>query len=424
MSVETPFVSLYAEVLNTLLPNSLQFMITGAPVLLFIFLFVIFWDLWVDYVRCSNFLATKYTVLELKLPKETFKSPQAMEVFLNSLHNTADGNFYAQYWNGETRPWYSLELISIEGAVKFMIWTEDRRKSNLMSALYSQFPEIEVKEVEDYTRSVHFDPNQIRIWGAEFKFASKEKAHPLKTYVDYGLDKDPKEEFKVDPLVPFIEFLGSVPPNQQVWIQILIRAHLKDRRKKGSIFEKEDSWVEESKKLVNDMMKRDPKTKVAGTKDEATGFTKLPSISEGEKAIIDAVERRVTKQAFDVGIRTLYISKKDAFSMPFGVGGIMSNIKHFSAPHMNSFKPEKKWHPLLDYPWQDFRNMRRNKFGRQVLSAYRQRSYFYAPFKRKPLVMNSEELATLYHFPGSVSKAPNLERVPSKKSEAPGNLPI
>jgi hypothetical protein len=56
----------------------------------------IFWGLWVDYVRGDQFLNKKYTVLELKLPKDTWKSPKAMEVFLNSLHNTSNGSFFSK----------------------------------------------------------------------------------------------------------------------------------------------------------------------------------------------------------------------------------------------------------------------------------------------------------------------------------------
>ena len=42
----------------------------------------------------------------------------------------------------------------------------------------------------------------------------------------------------------------------------------------------------------------------------------------------------------------------------------------------------------------------------------------------KPLIINSEELATMFHFPGPVAGTPALERVPSKKAEAPSNLPV
>jgi hypothetical protein len=426
MPIENTVASTLTLLKTNLIPQAFQYVVAVAPVVLVVFLGSIFWKLWKEYVRSKAILEKKYTVLELKLPKDTWKSPKAMEVFLTALHNSSDGSTYNKYWKGETRPWFSLELISVEGIVKFLIWTEDARKQGVMSALYSQFPEIEIKEVPDYAKSVHFDPNEIRIWAAEFKLANKKSAYPIKTYVDYGLDKDPKEEFKVDPMLPLIEFLGSVGPNQQIWMQILVQAHVdKNRRKKGKFFEYEDAWKEEAKEEINTILMRDAKTKVAGVKDEATGFTKLPSISDVERETAEAIERRIMKLPFDVGIRFLYIAKKDIFNTPFGVGGINSNMKHFNYEHLNGFKANgDKWHPSIGDPWTDFRNWRRNKYGKLALMAYKRRSYFHPPFVSKPMVMNTEELATIYHFPGSVSQTPNLDRVPSKKAQAPGNLPI
>ena len=304
-----------------------------------------------------------------------------------------------------------------------MVWTEDRRKAGVISAFYSQYPDIEIREVEDYSRSLIFDPNVIRIWGAEFKF-SKPDPYPIKTYVDYGLDKDPKEEFKIDPMLPLIEFFGSVKPNQQVWMQILIRAHKKDQMKPGHFFTRTDAWKDEAQKEVNKIMLRDPKTKVSGEVNPETGFAKLPSISKGEQEIIAAIERSVSKFAFDCGIRFLYIAPKDAFDTPFGIGGCISSMKQFGYEHLNGFVPNgDKWHPSLDDPWKDFMNFRRNKYAAIALDSYKRRSYFYVPSKSTPLVLNTEELATVYHLPGSVSKTPTLTRLSSKKAQAPSNLP-
>jgi len=44
--------------------------------------------------------------------------------------------------------------------------------------------------------------------------------------------------------------------------------------------------------------------------------------------------------------------------------------------------------------------------------------------KSGPFIMNTEELATIYHFPGEVSKTPSLSRISAKKAEPPTNLPI
>ncbi len=423
------FQSLISEFQSHILPQVLQYTIYLSPVLLAILLGHIFWPLWLRYIRAKFSYSLKFTLLELKLPKDVFKSPLAMEVVLQAIHNTANGSTYAQYWKGEYRPFYSLEIVSIEGQVKFFIWTEDRRKVGIMSALYSQYPGIEITEAPDYAQSVHFDPKTMKVWAADYKFtkdAKKGEHYPLKTYVDYGLDKDPKEEYKVDPLVPVIEFLGSVGPNQQVWVQFIIQAHIKNDRKPGHLFKQTDLWRDESEALVHKLLMRDPKTKVAGMKDEATGFTKLPTISKGETDIVTAIERRMAKQVFDVGLRVIYAGQKDVFSAPFGVGGMIAAFKHFSTEHMNGIKQDgDTWiAQFVGVPWEDYADMRRNYYSGAVFKAYRRRSYFYPPFEGTPMVMNTEELATLFHLPGAVAGTPTLARVPSKKGEAPSNLPI
>jgi len=409
---------------SVLTPQVEVYLVYFAPLLLVAVLADMFWHVWMRYVWAKFYASLSYVTLEIRLPKEMSKSPLAMESFLNSVHNTADGSLYAQLWKGEYRPFYSLEIISVEGQVKFVIWCEDQRKGGIMTALYSQFPGIEVHEIEDYTRSVHFDPDKIRIWASEFKF-TKDDSYPIKTYVDYGLDKDPKEEFKVDPLLPMLEFMGSVKPNQQVWIQIPIRAHKNDQRKPGHLWKKTDLWKDGAEDLMNKIMMRNPKTKIAEINPE-TGYSKMPMLSEADKDLLTALARSITKQAFDAGIRGLYISPKDTFDTPFGIGGIIGNLKNFNAENLNGFKPNgKKWHNKFDgVPWEDFRHMRRNRFGRLALQAYKRRSYFYPPFKSVPLILNTEELATIWHFPGAVATTPTLTRLPSKKAQAPSNLPV
>ncbi|MEK7646577.1 MAG: hypothetical protein AAB381_02685 [Patescibacteria group bacterium] len=426
MPIDQALQFLVDEFHSILAPQTVQFIVFLSPLALALCLLVIFNHVWVEYVRSKFRLSLKYATLEIRLPKDTFKSPLAMETFLHAIHNTSDGSLYNQFWKGEYRPHYSLELVSVEGQVKFFIWCEDRRKGGVMSALYSQFPGIEIIDKEDYTKSVHYDPKTMKVWGTEF-ILTKEDAYPIKTYVDYGLDKDPKEELKVDPLVPVLEFLGSVGPNQQLWMQWVVRAHKKDQRKAGHLFKKTDQWKDDAAEIVNKIMMRDAKTKISGTKDKDSGRVIPPTLSEGEKNIVAAIERSLEKVAFDVGIRVLYIAKKDVFSTPFGIGGVMASFKQFSTENLNGFKPngDVGLARLGGLPWEDYKDIRRNKITEEILGLYKRRNFFYSGSKHgKTIVLNAEELATMYHFPGSVATTPGIQRVSSKKAEAPTNLPL
>ena len=49
---------------------------------------------------------------------------------------------------------------------------------------------------------------------------------------------------------------------------------------------------------------------------------------------------------------------------------------------------------------------------------------FFLPFVHAPtFVLNTEEIATLWHFPGQILKVPTLERIESKEASPPTNLP-
>ena len=401
-----------------------------SPLAIMLALFLVFMRFWMDFRRAEFFLKQGFTMVEIRLPKEMVKSPASMELFLTALHQTSgEGGWFGRYWYGKTRAWFSLELVSIEGQVHFFIWMRKRFKEFISASLYAQFPGIEVHDAVDYARSVHYDPKTMEIWAADFEF-KKEDAYPIMTYVDYGLDKDPKEEFKVDPMAPVIEFLGSIGGNQQAWIQILVRAYKKsDHFEPGRIFRGYDKRAKEAEKIVNKMHKRDPKTKVAGELIEGMTFSKMPRITKGEEEIISAIERNMTKLGFDVGIRCMYIAKKENFN-PANPGAMQSIWKQYAAPHMNSLgTSDDLWFERIDMPWEDRSGKMAEHYSRQALDMYKRRSYFFPPYTHihghiKPLIMSSESLATIYHFPGATVATPTLARVPSKKGEAPANIPI
>ncbi len=424
ISLSDFFTTLQSSSSVELYNDVLQVLITVSPVVLAFLLLIIFVPLWVNYVRSDFFLKTKTVLLEIKLPKETTKSPLAMELFLTSLHQTGgEGTWYDKYWLGKTRPWFSLEMVSIEGQIKFFIWSREGNRNFIESSLYAQFPGIEISVAEDYTKYTTFDPDEMSIFACEFALV-KPDPYPIKTYVDYGLDKDPKEEFKVDPLAPLLEYLGGVGFNQQTWIQIIVRAHKKEQIKAGTWWKKTDSWKDAAEEEINKIMQRDPKTKVAGKKDAVSGRVTPPTLSKGEQEIVAAIDRSMAKLGYDVGIRALYIAKKDFFD-PTNIGGILGSFKQFGSENLNGIKPNTdKYSMKFSYPWQDYKQMRQNKERRIALEAYKRRMYFYDPFAEKSFILNSEELATIFHFPGQVAGAPNLYRVPSKKSQAPANLPI
>lgn len=402
----------FSELLN----STIDIILFLLPIVIPIFLFFTLFDMWVYYAREKFILNQENTLLKIVPPLDVFKTPMAMELFINSLYQTSgEGDIFEIYWKGSVRPWFSLEIVSDGGKVNFYIWTRKFFVGYLESQIYAQYPGIEIIESPDYALEFDYDENKHKLWAVEHIF-TEDNSIPIKTYVDYGLDKPSKDEEKVDPITPVLEFLGSIKENQKVWIQIIVRAHKKEDKKTGSFFEKTDLWVDNYKlqiKKIKDLYKDK-------SKKETTGNEPL---TEEQTSRIKSIERAQGKLPFDVGIRSIYLSIGDMDKS--NIPGVVGSFKQYSSSNLNGFKPGPK--TSIDFWWQDPFGKKIKKMCRSFFNDYRDRAYFYRDFmgqKRKVLVMNSEELATIFHFPGSVALTPNLERVRSRKSNAPSDLPI
>ena len=374
-----------------------------------------FWRSWLLYIRSRYLYKLEWVLLDIKIPQDVTQSPLAMETFLMSLYQTGkETTFIDRYWKGQLRAHYSLEIVSIEGQVKFFIFTRADFRKLIESSLYAQYPHIEIHEAPDYAKSFNFNPKENDMYVIDYKLKNPDP-FPIKTYVDYNLDKEGvDEENKIDPINTIIEFMGSMGANQQAWLQIIIRAHKKDSRKQGTWFDQTDKWKDEAKDEIEKIRRE--------ALPPGDDSTKFPNPTKGQQERIAALERSISKIPFDVGIRSIYMGKKDFFDGA-NISGQRTILRSYSAPHLNEFSPTN-WLDGFDYPWEDFRDIRKNNKKREALEAYKRRSFFYMPYIGSKMILNVEELASLFHLPGQVAKTPSLSRIPSKKSEAPANLPI
>lgn len=397
------------------LPTFVKILFSSSTIWLPILLFIIFINLWIKYTRTQHIIKQGGVLLEIKLPQDIFKSPLAMELILTSLHQASKGDYIKTFLKGFVRPWFALELVSIDGNIHFFIWTHPRFRKLIESQFYAQYPGVEIYEAEDYTKKVFIDTAKHPLWGAHFKL-TKDDIYPIKTYIDYGLDREQEEESKVDPMASTLEFLGSLKAGEQVWIQILFQAHRKSTLKDDAILRTKDDWKKAGKKEIKKLIEE-----ISGGDDE-DAVRRAPTM--GEKETIGALERSLSKLAFEVGIRGFYMARNESFD-PIGIAGLIGSFRQYGSETLNGFRPAKNTD--FDYPWQDFRRKLRTEKETKLLNAYKLRSFFNIPYKHlftKPFILTTEELATIFHLPGKVVQTPTLTRVQSRKSEAPANLPV
>ncbi len=421
---------------GTVLARTAYYLLLTAPIWLTFMLGMLFWRLWLLYIRSLSVASQKSVLLEIKLPREVSRSPLAMELFFTSLYLPGNTSFLEQYWLGKIRPWFSCELVSLGGDVKFFIWvSQDKMRDVVEAQLYAQYPDIEIRQVEDYTEEVHWDPETWIMWGTHFKLA-EDDVYPIKTYIDYGLDKPAEEEEKIDPISSVLEYLGSVGPNERVWIQILCQAHRKEGLKDGRLFEK-PNWTQAALDEIEEIRKEAIVEADIITQEGNKGKTSFSHPTKGQQLKMEAIERSIAKLPFEVMMRGFYIARKDHFNSG-NITGLIGSVRQYNSEELNKLKlgwftdHRDLGKDLLTVfgwlPW--FSNhMRkvRNKMEIQMLDAYKKRSIFQPPyqnFMNKPYILTTEELATIFHLPGRVVATPSLKRVESKRAEPPTNLPI
>lgn len=399
-------------------------LITLMPFWLPPFLAIVFWITWMHYIRYIFWFSHNYIVLEVQLPQEVEKSPLAMETFLTALWNAGgETTFIARIWKGSFRAVWSLEIASNEGRVGFYIHLRESWRSVVEARLYGLFPDAKVLQVEDYVSKVKFNLDEYDLFGAEYtKPGAAPQALPIKTYMDFGMDKDPKEENKIDPISSIIELLGQVGKDEHYWFQIILKPRKRDEW--YGFYLDGDAYKDSGRKEIQTIMASAAKRAQDVLKASEVVEGKVSSLlTDGEKRRVDAIERSLSKIVFECGFRVLYLAKKDRFT---GIN-IPQLIQFFVAFNGEGYEHNRlgvnRGLAFFDFPWQDVKDFRKKKIKEQLFFFYKHRAYFYVPYDQSPVFLTTEELATIWHFPGSTIKTPGLNRVAARRAEAPPNLP-
>lgn len=406
-----------------------------APILLVI----VSWRLWNWYINELFYSSLKWTLLEIKIPQEVRRSPAAIEMLLtNAFYQTGGySNWVHKYWAGNKPIWFSLEIVSIEGNIHFFVRTPEKFARLIETQVYAQYPQAEVFTVDDYVTEIpkYEVDGEYDLSGGEWKL-EKSDPYPIKTYIDYGLDKaigTLDEDQKIDPLTPMIEWMGALGKGEQVWFQILIRP---SNWAKYEVEEEDKDTKKKVKKIVKwtDIVKKE----IAEYKkkfDAKEGSSVPVRMTKMEESILNALERSATKIGFDVGMRHIYIAKKENFNK--NTSGEFGNLlRQYNSLEFNSFKSDGGTGGP-DFVWEDVRGTIPDKKKKKILKNYKARWWWYPRFdykkishyikkqkERDSMVLTSEEIATIYHLPSTTIQTPTFKRINSKKVEAPFNLPI
>lgn len=407
------------------------FVIIGWTILVLVF-FYMGAELWVTFRQLKFMKSWKWVLLAIDIPLDEIQSPKAVEqIFAHLSGAFLPPNVGEKYWQGVKQKWFSLEIVSIEGYIQFLIYTEAQYRDLVEAAVYAQYPTAEITEVEDYVDNIpsRYPNNEYDVHGLEFGLVAEE-AYPIRTYTEFEHSVTKDFMFN-DPIAAILENFTRIGAGENFWFQLIIKPT-------------DNSWKEKGIELVKKIVaQKKPARKdnilaklisllvllVSELWDAVSGPVekeikkpveppagKVSDLTPGLKDTVAAVEEKIAKVGFKTKLRVLYAARKNVFNPSKCLGGFVGAINQFNYAGRNALLP--KISTKAYYAFKDYRTAEKK---RKFVFGFKQRRI---KVGRSPYILNTEELATLWHFPLPLVKTPLLQKIMTKRGEPPINLPF
>lgn len=297
--------------------------------------------------------------LQVSVPRLNEIKTDAMEQLFSSLYSIKKGGWKQKF---SVQPAISFEIVARAEDIKFFIWTPTQYKDLIERQVHGAYPDAEIKEVQE-----------INLFEAEGKVAyksfqlGKANYYPLKTFKD----------LPTDILASVTSSLAKLTTGEGACIQFLISPA-------------ESDWQKDGKKFISDTKKQESSSESA-------------KYSVSSKAL-EAIENKVSKPGFETSIRIVVTAKTKEIAK-MNLDNIASSIGQV-AGEFNNLGGRKIYN--------------KGSFMQDFLYRYQP---LFNIFKNHVSVLNSEELATLFHFPNRQITTPHIHWLHSKTAPAPAEIP-
>jgi hypothetical protein len=317
-------------------------------------------------------------VLLLQVPRTNDQKELAAEQMFASLFGLltipTKGLFTAT-----VRERLSFEIAVINKRIGFYVWVPEYLKGYVEEQIYAQYPSVQISEVPDYTKSA--DESFSTTLLTELKLHGPDVL-PIKTF----------QSFEVDPLAAITATLAKFEPNEEAWVQLLIRPAAAN-------------WHKRSERYI-------AKVHGGGSKASMTGLlgalwappetkTEAAKPAEYEQVRAKGAEEKSQKLAFETSVRIAYRGHVAEPQARLRMQSIVASYKQFNTTYLNGFEQRK----IGPDP--------------KLLAHVRART-----FSKQGFIFNIEEVATLYHLPHTNVETPYILWASSQTAEPPANLPM
>ncbi len=386
--------------------------------------------LWLNW-RVSKYKSKwAFVVLAIDIPRNNEQSTKAVEnVFVALAGTRSGGDFIDKWWIGKVQESFSWEICSLEGYIQFFVRTPAHFRDVIEASIFAQYPDANIREVPDYTENAPdvFPNEEYDMWGSDIVL-DKSIAFPLRTYPFF--EDSLSQELK-DPMASFLESLSRLGPGEYFWMQMIL-------------IPTDDKWKTEGEKEVNKFAgKKSPpkytwlnailsfpiqllvyagdtifgREAALPKRPDAPQGNPMLLLTPGQRLTLEAIEHKMSKIGYKTKIRIVYLARKEVYNGPRGVAGPLGGLQQFTDLGLNGLKPHATYRTIKKRLFKKYQLADKQT---KLMQSYKRRNPLGGG---QPYVLNTEEIASVYHFPVMGVKAPAVKKSEAKRAEAPFLLP-
>jgi hypothetical protein len=298
-------------------------------------------------------------LLQVALPRNNEIKIDAMEQLFSSLFTVKKGGWKQKF---SIQPVVSFEIVAKLEDIRFYVWAPKEIKDLIEKTIHGAYPDAEVAEVDEY--NVFSKEGKVAYKSLQL---DKNSFYPLKTFKD----------LPTDPLSSLTSALGKMGAGEAAVVQIIISPA-------------ESDWQKEGGKFISDTKKQESDPEKAKYSTPAK--------------TLEAIENKISKPGFETSIRIVVVSESDG-SAKSHITNISGAFAQFSGD-LNRLSGRKI--------------RRKGAFMEDFLYRYQP---MFNLFGNHTSVLNTEELATLFHFPNRQITTPHIFWLNAKTAPAPSQIP-
>lgn len=288
---------------------------------------------------------------------------------------------------------FAFEIIGSHGFVQFYVAVPISMVDIIKQAVISAYPASQLDEVSEHNI---FSPVGRISGTVGGEFSLKEHyAYPIVTY----------QEIKRDTLQSLLNSLSTLEKEDGAGIQILIRTADPSWRKNASALASKKRKGKDSKgsmAMFGQFLKQVGKAFIRPPENTPDANKDKPELSSMEQSVLDSIDDKTRHPGYEVLIRVVASSNISQRAQVI-MNNIVASFSLFDSQGRNGFKFSQA------------------KDIESFVTSYILRMF---PQENNQNILNSVELATVFHFPDQKNiPTTQLERQASKQVDGPRNMP-